>query len=119
METSAVQSLKLALVSATGLSKDALHVYAGLAVFFVVVLALRKPVRSWLPLAVVALAAVAAELLDMRDDLATFGYWRVAASAHDVGNTVFWPAMLFVLARRTRAFQAPAPQARNVGGGRP
>lgn len=118
METSAVQSLKLALVSATGLSKDALHVYAGLALFLIVVIALRKPVRSWLPLAAVALAAVAAELLDMRDDVATFGYWRVGASAHDVGNTVFWPAVLFVLARRTRAFQ-PDPAREGMPGDRP
>jgi hypothetical protein len=35
METSLVQQAKLAVVAAAGLSKDALHIYVGLAVFLV------------------------------------------------------------------------------------
>lgn len=117
METSAVQSVKLAIVSATGLSKDALHVYVGLALFFLVVLALRKPVRSWVPLVSVFVAAAIGELMDMRDDIATFGYWRWAASLHDVANTLFWPTVLVVLARRTRTFHSASPtEGRNIKG---
>jgi hypothetical protein len=75
MEPSAVQAIKMAIVGASGLSKDALHIYVGLAV------------------------AMAGELLDMRDDIASLGYWRWSASLHDMANTVFWPAVLAALAR--------------------
>ena len=51
--------------------------------------------------AMVAALAVAmtGELLDMRDDIASLGYWRWGASLHDIANTVFWPAVLAALAR--------------------
>ncbi len=104
METSAFQSFKLAVVSATGLSKDALHIYVGLALFFVVVLSSRKPVRAWLPWCSVLAAAVLGELLDARDDIVSFGRWRWWASAHDVANTLFWPTVLVILSRYTPAF---------------
>lgn len=39
MQTSAVQTLKLAIVELTGLSKDTLHVYVGLGVFLAVAIA--------------------------------------------------------------------------------
>ncbi|MFT3776690.1 MAG: hypothetical protein QM772_00190 [Ottowia sp.] len=99
METSAVQSLKLAIVSDTGLSKDALHVYAGLAVLLLTAVALRKPLRSAIPWLAAAAVAAAAEGLDMRDDMASLGYRRWAASLHDVLNTLFWPTVLLVMAR--------------------
>ena len=68
-------------------------------------LVVRKPARSLVPFCTVLLAAVAVELLDMRDDLATFGHWRWLASAHDIANTVFWPGVLVALSRRTRVFR--------------
>lgn len=108
METSAFQSVKLALVSATGLSKDALHIYVGLALFFAVALAWRKPVRTWLPWCSVLAAAVLGELLDARDDMVSFGRWRWWASAHDVANTLFWPTVLVILSRYTPAFSKEA-----------
>ena len=59
METTAVQSLKLAIVSATGLSKDALHIYVGITVFLVAGLALRKYMNTFFPVAaVVAVACI-------------------------------------------------------------
>jgi len=99
METSAVQSIKLAIVAATGLSKDALHIYVGLAVFLATAAVLRKPLRSVVPWLAVVAAAVAGEMLDMRDDLASLGYWRWSASLHDILNTLFWPTVFFLLAR--------------------
>jgi hypothetical protein len=99
METSVVQSIKLAIVAATGLSKDALHIYVGLVVFLAMAAVLRKPLRSIIPWLVVVAVAIAGEALDMRDDVASLGYWRWNASLHDILNTIFWPTVLFLLAR--------------------
>jgi hypothetical protein len=99
METSAVQSIKLAIVAATGLSKDALHIYVGLAVFLAAAVVLRKPLRSIVPWLVIFAMAIAGEVLDMRDDIASLGYWRWGASLHDVLNTLFWPTVLLLIAK--------------------
>lgn len=100
METTAVQSLKLAIVSATGLSKDALHIYVGITVFLVAGLALRKYMNTFFPVAAVVAVACIGELLDMRDDINSLGYWRWGASLHDVVNTVFWPLVLSIFMRK-------------------
>jgi hypothetical protein len=102
METSAFQSFELAVMAATGLSKDALHVYVGLTVWLVTVATLRRSVGSLLPLGVVLAVAIVAEGRDVRDDIVTHGHWRIGASAHDVVNTMFWPTILRLLARVTR-----------------
>jgi len=99
METSAFQSIKLAIVATTGLSKDALHIYVGLAVFLAVAVVLRKPLRSTVPWLVAFAMAIAGEVLDMRDDIASLGYWRWGASVHDALNTLFWPTVLLLIAK--------------------
>lgn len=99
METSTAQAIKLAIVQATGLSKDALHIYVGLAVLLTAAVILRKPLRSIVPWLVVLAVVVSGELFDMRDDIASLGYWRWGASLHDVLNTLFWPSVLLLLAR--------------------
>jgi uncharacterized membrane protein YqgA involved in biofilm formation len=104
METSTVQAVKLAIVGATGLSKDALHIYVGLTVYLVATLTLRQRARAIVPLLVVVLVACVGELLDMRDDLHSLGYWRWGASLHDVVNTAFWPFVLYLMTRWTSAF---------------
>lgn len=101
METTAVQSFKLAIVSATGLSKDALHIYVGITVFLVARLALRKYANMFLPVAVVVAVACIGELLDMRDDINSLGYWRWGASLHDVVNTALSPFLLTLFLRNT------------------
>lgn len=97
MEASLVQSFKLAIVSATGLSKDALHIYAGLAIFLLSAVLMRRRPSMARPWCVVLLAAVVAEAFDLRDDVASFGHWRWGASLHDVLNTIAWPSVLAVL----------------------
>lgn len=108
METSAVQAVKLAIVAATGLSKDALHIYVGLAVFLIVAAVSKRSVSSWLPWLAVLLLATLGELVDMRDDLLSLGYWRWSASLHDIINTILWPTVLLVLARATGVLAARA-----------
>jgi hypothetical protein len=99
METSTAQAIKLVIVSTTGLSKDALHIYVGLGTYLFASQVLRKPFRSLLPLLAVVFIACLGELVDMRDDIASLGYWRWRASLHDIVNTSFWPFVLFALAR--------------------
>jgi hypothetical protein len=76
MEPSTAQTVKLAIVSAVGLSKDALHVHAGLVVLFMTAAILRKPLRSIVPWLAVLAVAVAGEMIDLRDDVASLGYWH-------------------------------------------
>lgn len=104
MEVTAVQSVKLLILQLTGLSRDALHVYAGMLVFLLTAAVIRKRLRSLVPLAAVFLVAAGMEALDARDDLHAFGYWRTGGSLHDIINTVFWPTVVFLLVRHTRLF---------------
>lgn len=109
MEISTAQSIKLAIVSATGLSKDALHIYVGMGVFLTLIAFARRsgPYIGWL---VVFVIACAGEWVDRRDDLESLGYWRWQASVHDILNTLFWPTaltLLWLLKYRKRAAIEP------------
>jgi len=96
------QSAKLFLVEATDLSKDALHIYVGLGVMLLVVILFRKSLADWRPLAAVALAAVAGEVWDVIDTWSHGGTPHWSLNGKDVWNTLFWPTILFGLARFTR-----------------
>ena len=88
---------KAALSNQYGLSESLLHVHAGLAIFVLTALLFRQRMRSWIPLAVVFALEFANETID-------FCYsarWDLGSSALDVVNTVLWPLVLFLLARRS------------------
>lgn len=95
------QDAKLVLIDLTDLSKDALHVYFGLAVLFGVAFILRKSVADWRPLAAVGIAAAAGEILDLMGGLADGTGLKWQAGWRDIWNTMFWPAVIFGLARFT------------------
>jgi hypothetical protein len=99
---SSFQSAKTWLVELMGLSKDALHIYVGLTVFLLTALIFRLPLRDWRPLAAVFLVAVAGEIWDLFERLGPGDppFW--ASNWHDIWNTMFWPLMLFLLARSPR-----------------
>lgn len=97
-----LQSAKIALMEATHLSKDALHVYVGLGVMLLVVIVFRKSLRDWQPIAAVLLAALAGEIWDVIDTFSHGGKPRFEANWKDIWNTSFWPTILFLLARFTR-----------------
>ena len=102
---SAFQEAKLALLAFVGLPKDALHIYVGLIVFLGAAALFRRPLSSWLPLGAVLLAALGGELwdvIDTRNAGRDVAWWR---NWHDVWNTLFWPAVLFLLARSTRVLR--------------
>lgn len=105
MDISLVQQAKLALLAFSGLDRDALHIYGGMGVFLLV-LALGPRARgSWRPLLAVLGVALVVELLDLRDDLASLGYWRWQANLHDLLNTACCPAVLSLLMGRTSLFE--------------
>ena len=90
---------KSALGHALGLSDDLLHVHLGLVIFVVAALLTRRRMRSWIPLLTVAVVAVANEVIDY------FGPdpWNDGLSALDLANTLVWPVVLFLLARRGKS----------------
>jgi hypothetical protein len=99
---SAFQQAKMALVHGLGLPKDALHIYVGLTVFLAAAALSRRPLGSWLPIAAVVAAALAGEAWDLIDTWAAGARPRLDRNWHDIWNTCFWPAILFLLARHTR-----------------
>jgi uncharacterized membrane protein YqgA involved in biofilm formation len=102
MALSTVQTAKLHLVALTGLSKDALHIYVGLAVWLIAAMLFRKSVKTLVPLLAVLAVAAIGEAFDAWDDFSSLGHWRVQASVHDVLNTMFWPTILCLLVRYTK-----------------
>jgi hypothetical protein len=102
---SVLQSAKLVLAEATSLGKDALHVYVGLAVMLGVVIAFKKPLSDWRPILAVALASIAGELWDIIDTFSHGGRPRWSGNTKDIWNTLFWPTILFLLARFTRVLK--------------
>ena len=106
MDTSTTQAVKLALVSFTGLTKDSLHIYVGLAVFLLVAAWIGRGNRRYFFGWLAALAlALLGEFLDMRDDVRSIGHWRWPASVHDVVNTLFWPTILWGIVVAGRPFK--------------
>lgn len=86
------------LTNYTGATEDLLHVHAGLLIFVVSALVLKKKMRSPVPLALVVLFALLNEVIDHlaggpQDSLEPYV---------DLANTVFWPTVLFLVARRWR-----------------
>lgn len=84
------------LGTATGAPESLLHVHAGLAIFVLAALLLRKRMRSPLPFALVILFALANEVVDGLQHRSSTGLEPLV----DIVNTIWWPAVLFVLARR-------------------
>jgi len=94
MESSAYQSLKLILLSFLPITKDAVHIYIGLIVFFLYIIIARKSIASFVTLIPIAFVSAAMEMLDLRDDWMAFGYMRWEASIHDLINTMLWPTLI-------------------------
>jgi hypothetical protein len=102
---SVLQSTKLVLMELTNLGKDALHIYVGMGVMLVVAIGFKRSLSDWRPLAAVALASVAGEIWDVIDTFSHGGRPRWDANWKDIWNTMFWPTVLFGLARFTRVLK--------------
>src|SRR5512147_3187044 len=87
------QLLKLWLLAALPLTKDAIHVYIGFLCLLVALIVLRRRLTSYWALLPGVLVSVTMEFFDLRD-----GYgWT--ASVHDLINTNLMPLVLVTLAR--------------------
>lgn len=93
------ETRKMSIIEATGLGKDALHVYFGLTLFLVVRLAWRGrggSIAAWL--AVLAMAC-GGEWLDLTVEYGRSAIQPDAAHWHDIWNTMFWPTVLVIVDR--------------------
>jgi uncharacterized membrane protein YqgA involved in biofilm formation len=105
MAMSTFQSIKHEIVHFASLSKDALHIYVGIAVFLLAAAMVKKGARSAVPLLAVFAVALLGEMLDFRDEIRRYGHLLVRASLHDILNTMFWPFMLWLLSRYTKVLK--------------
>lgn len=92
---------KRGLERTLGMTDDLLHVHVGLLLFVLAALVTRRRMRSWWPLGIVAAFAVANEIVDY---FALDGQWSPWLLAVDIANTLVWPLVLFLLARRGKSF---------------
>lgn len=90
-------AIKSGLSTSLGVTEDLLHLHAGLLIFFFSALVLQRRLRSRLPIGLVWFFALGNEVVDVM--AAGSGEMRLEPIV-DILNTVFWPTMLFILARR-------------------
>lgn len=88
---------KSALGDYLGVSEALLHLHAGLLIFFLSSLLFRRRMRSVLPIGLVYTFAIGNELIDvLTPDYVANAFGALV----DILNTVVWPTLLFLLARR-------------------
>ena len=90
-------AIKQSMSEATGASEELLHVHFGLLIFVTAALLLRRRMHSNWPVGLVWAFALANEAVDYF----AAGY-RADLSVIDVINTVLWPTLLHLVARRRR-----------------
>lgn len=91
-----LQEFKQYALDATGLGKDALHIYAGLFLIIGIRLVWRRR-GGWLLGWLAALAAaLAVEWLDVRAEMLEANLRPDAEHWKDIWNTMFWPTVLLL-----------------------
>ncbi len=96
---------KIYLVAHTGLAKDALHIYVAVIIFFAACLIMRWKARDWRPWALVLLAALSGEVLDLLDSYFRGRELDLRESAKDIVNTLMVPTIIVITARFTKIFR--------------
>lgn len=99
MHSSSYQLFKSSILTIVPLSKDAVHIYIGVACLLISALLLRLTANSFRALMLGFLVSVLLEVLDLRDDYVSFGRLRWAASLKDVINTNAVPLLMILLLR--------------------
>ena len=90
-------ALKESMSAATGATEELLHVHFGLLIFVLAALVLRRRMHSNWPVGLVWAFAVGNEAVDSF----AAGY-ELFPSVLDAINTVIWPTILHLVARRRR-----------------
>jgi hypothetical protein len=93
------------LVTASGLDKDALHIYFGLALFILVRLIWRWRGGWFVAWAAVLAMACGGEWLDITAEASKSAIRPDPEHWHDIWNTMFWPTVLLLIGR----WLQPAP----------
>jgi len=93
------QATKLLVVASSGLAKDALHVYLGLALFLAVRLVWRWRFGWLLAWLAVLAMALGGEWLDLLGEELVGVLQPDRAHWHDIWNTMFWPTVLALVGR--------------------
>ena len=88
---------KIWLSQSYGLDENLLHVHAGLIIFFATALLFQRRMRSRVPISLVYALAIANEIVDVMTPGKSAPQWEPLV---DILNTVVWPTLLFLLARR-------------------
>jgi hypothetical protein len=88
------QMVKLALLTGTGLGKDALHIHFGLAIFLAVRLIWRGRHGWWAAWSAALAATLGGEWLDIEGEALRGALQPDSAHWHDVWNTMVWPTVL-------------------------
>lgn len=96
--------VKLALMAASGLDRDALHIYGGVFIQIVTALLLRRKLGDWLPWLVVLALTVAGEAADVYVDIWPDHALQAGKAIHDLVNTMAMPTLLLVLFRQSSTF---------------
>lgn len=91
-----------AIGDGTGMADSLLHVHAGMAVLIFTRIVTRRSLATPLPLTLVGIAEAANEILDRLN----YGSWRWSDTLGDFANTLFWPTVIFVGLRLSRASSA-------------
>lgn len=91
------EARKMSVIEATGLDKDALHIYFGMTLFLFVRLAWRRR-GGWFVAWLAALAmACGGEWLDITAEASVNAIQPDPAHWHDIWNTMFWPTILLLV----------------------
>jgi len=86
--------LKLHILDLVSLSRDAVHIHIGLAVFFMAVLLWEKGKVTLSCVVPVLVVAIGMELFDLYDNFGSTGSMRWLNSLHDIINTILWPVLI-------------------------
>ena len=107
---------KNGVVSATGLDKDALHMYVGISVYLLSLILMRPvfkkySIRAFIALILVTCIALLGEYLDNRQTITELGMSGIGsaelkASIHDLINTCLLSYVLYGLTVWTKTFQS-------------
>jgi len=108
-------AFKMSIIEATGLAKDALHIYVGVGVYLLCLVLLRPIIKSqgirlFIALIVVTCIALLGEYLDNRETIESLGLAglsrdQILASIRDLINTCMLPYVLFALNKWTTIFR--------------
>ncbi|MGZ2411609.1 hypothetical protein ACUXST_001006 [Sphingomonas sp. F9_3S_D5_B_2] len=111
---------KMFIEHASVISSDALHVLAGVGLWLVAAMLLRRRLTDWLPLIVVLAAILFNEAVDLWMEQWPNAAEQYGESAKDLLLTMVVPAVLMLAARtRPELFAMSASGSRRGAGGRP